>query len=73
VDLFESGALLLYLNDKYDDGDTVDKWSAIYPWVVWADVSLDPIIFKGNENGEVTETKAGTENSRPRFLDTLLC
>ena len=39
---------------------------------MWANSSLDPILFKENERGQVIGTGAGTENKKLRVLDNIL-
>ena len=71
--VFESGAILMYLADKYDkELNTPEKRSAVNTWLVWANSSLDPILFKENERGQVIGTGAGVENKKLRILDSIL-
>jgi glutathione S-transferase/alpha,alpha-trehalase len=56
--MFESGAILAYLADAYGGLDTPQKRAAVQPWLVWANASLDPCVFKENERGQVIGTGA---------------
>ena len=41
-------------------------------WCVWANATLDPVLFKENERGQVIGTGAGEENRKLRMLDAQL-
>jgi glutathione S-transferase len=72
VSLFESGAILQYVADKYGGLDTPEKRAAVGKWIMWANASLDPICFKENERGQVIGTKL-TESPRAiLILEALL-
>jgi len=45
VAIFESGAILLYLADKYGGVNTPEDRASIAQWVVWANAALDPVLF----------------------------
>lgn len=45
VEVFESGACLLYLADKYGGADTPEKRAAYTKWVVWSNSELDGLCF----------------------------
>jgi len=68
VELFESGAILMYLADRYGGLDTPAKRAAAGKWVVWANATLDPICFVENASGGVVDTKL---KGRPKALDKL--
>ena len=68
VELFESGAILAYLADRYGGLDTPGKRAAANKWIVWANASLDPCLFKENEEGKVFDTGA---RGNPRELQRL--
>ena len=70
--VFESGAILLYLATKYDSFVDDQEKADCFSWCVWANASLDPVLFKENERGQVIGTGAGQENRRLRGLDTAL-
>lgn len=53
VVVFESGAILLYLNSlACPDMDEAEK-AQILSWVAWANASLDPICFLETPDGKV--------------------
>ena len=70
--VFESGAILMYLADKYGDLDDPESRSEVAQWAVWANSSLDPVCFIENDRGGVIGTKANTENRVLRGLDDRL-
>ena len=70
--VFESGAILQYLADKYGGVSTPEQRARVGVWTVWANASLDPILFKENERGQVIGTGAGEENRKLRMLDAQL-
>jgi glutathione S-transferase len=70
--VFESGAILTYLADKYGSLDTPEKRAAVGMWCMWANSSLDPICFVENERGQVLGTKANKENAKLRRLEAIL-
>lgn len=45
VEVFESGACLLYLADKYGGDDTPERRAATTKWVVWSNSELDGLCF----------------------------
>ncbi|EKX42895.1 hypothetical protein GUITHDRAFT_73636, partial [Guillardia theta CCMP2712] len=45
VELFESGAILLYLSDKYGESNTPEKRADAAKWIVWANAELDGVLF----------------------------
>jgi len=45
VEVFESGAILLYLADKYGDATSAVERAAYTKWVVWANTELDGLCF----------------------------
>jgi glutathione S-transferase len=55
VVVFESGAILNYLQSKANDkgihGDA--KYAAVTSWISWANASLDPICFLETPDGKV--------------------
>mmetsp|Transcript_34902 Transcript_34902/g.48403 ORF Transcript_34902/g.48403 Transcript_34902/m.48403 type:complete len:258 (-) Transcript_34902:220-993(-) len=59
VEMFESGAILFYLSDKYGGLDTPEKRADCGKWIMWANATLDPILFKENENGKIIGTGIG--------------
>ena len=72
VDLFESGAILMFIADKYGGLDTPEKRATVGKWIMWANSSLDPICFLENERGQVIGTRL---NDKPRaivLLDSML-
>lgn len=47
--IFESGAILLYIADKYGSGASTPEERAKYTkWVVWANSALDKSLFTAN-------------------------
>ncbi|CAE7213193.1 gstB, partial [Symbiodinium natans] len=70
--VFESGAILMYLADKYGGLDTPAKRAEAGKWVVWANASLDPICFKEDGNGRVLGTGLADDPPALRTLDAFL-
>lgn len=68
VEVFESGAILLYLAQKYGGLGTAEALATVAKWVVWANASLDPVVFKENENGQVLDTGL---RGRPKRIERL--
>ena len=65
VEVFESGAILLYLADKYGSSNNTPEERAKYSkWIVWSNSELDNLCFGGMR---------GTSLDRPgiKALDTL--
>lgn len=64
VEVFESGAILLYLADAYGANNTPKARASYTKWIVWANSELDSLCFgKG---------MSGTQLDKPnRALDTL--
>ncbi|KAK3239924.1 glutathione S-transferase [Cymbomonas tetramitiformis] len=60
LEIFESGAILMYLADKYGGLDTAAKRADANKWITWANATLDPAIFSPN-----------IQASAPRVLDKL--
>ena len=57
VEVFESGAILLYLADAYGaPGATAQERAAYTKWVVWSNSELDALCFGAIPGGELTET-----------------
>ena len=46
LQIFESGAILMFLADKYGGLETPEQRAEVNKWIVWANASLDPICFK---------------------------
>jgi glutathione S-transferase/alpha,alpha-trehalase len=55
VEVFESGAILLYLADKYGDGSTPEKRAQYTKWVVWANAELDNLCFGQKMSGTMLD------------------
>ena len=45
VEVFESGAILLYLADRYGDATSAAERAAYTKWVVWSNSELDGLCF----------------------------
>merc|ERR1719183_495078 len=45
VEMFESGAILLYIADKYGGVNTPEDRADMSKWVLWANAALDPVLF----------------------------
>jgi glutathione S-transferase/alpha,alpha-trehalase len=73
VVVFESGAILQYLHEHYDDRTlTPAQAAAITSWIVWANASLDPICFLETTEGRVYDTGLKQPNKRIDRLNELL-
>ena len=45
VEIFESGAMLLYVADKYGGVNTPEERADASKWVLWANAALAPALF----------------------------
>mmetsp|Transcript_4692 Transcript_4692/g.10474 ORF Transcript_4692/g.10474 Transcript_4692/m.10474 type:complete len:256 (+) Transcript_4692:84-851(+) len=70
--VFESGAILQYLQAKSKGDVAPDKSAAISSWISWANASLDPICFLETPDGKVYDTGLKSQNKRIAKLDDLL-
>ena len=69
--LFESGAILQYLNFEYAKL-TKTQLAAVISWITWANASLDPICFLETPDGKVYDTGLKQPNKRINVLEKLL-
>ena len=77
VVIFESGAILLYLQQYYCTNEpssslTKEQLAAITSWIVWANASLDPVCFLETPNGKVYDTGLRQPNRRIDQLNRIL-
>jgi len=63
LEVWESGAILMYLADKYGGLDTPEKRAEVGKWVVWANATLDPCLFIETPEGKVIDTSV--RSSKP--------
>ena len=70
VAVWESGAVLLYLQDAYGGLEDAAARAHAASWVVWANATLDPCLFKETPEGRVVGTGAA-ERAVPRPLAVL--
>lgn len=70
--LFESGAILQYLSQKYANDLNHEESASVTSWITWANASLDPICFLETPDGKVYDTGIGKPNKRIARLDELL-
>jgi len=72
VSVFESGAILMYLADRYGGVDTAAKRANCNKWVTWANTALDPICFECDEENTVVDTHLREWPTDICTLDTVL-
>jgi len=72
VVVFESGAILIYLNSISTKSLTDKQRAAIVSWVAWANASLDPICFLETPEGKVYDTGLKKPNRRIDTLNNIL-
>jgi len=74
VVVFESGAILNYLQSKADKKGMHDDATsaAVASWISWANASLDPICFLETPEGKVYDTGLRSPNRRIEKLDQIL-
>lgn len=58
IGIFESGAILQYLQNEYCKSPTLSpgQAAALASWIVWANASLEPICFKSSDDGKIQDT-----------------
>ena len=70
--LFESGAILQYLNFEYATLSKAELASVV-SWITWANASLDPICFLETPDGKVYDTGLKQPNNkRINVLENIL-
>lgn len=69
--IFESGAILSYLQQTYGTASRADA-AAILSWIVWANASFDPICFLETPNGKVYDTGLKQPNRKVSRLNEIL-
>jgi len=57
---------------RYGGLDTPAARAKVGKWVVWANATLDPILFKENDNGKVIGTGAGGNPKGLMRLESVL-
>lgn len=72
VELFESGAILMYLADKYGGVNTPEQRALVGKWVMWANATLDPLLFIETPEGRVIDTGVRRPTKIMDMLDKLL-
>lgn len=72
VMVFESGAILNYLQSKAKDKKDAKALAAVMSWIAWANASLDPICFLETPEGKVYDTGLRNSNRRVDTLDRIL-
>lgn len=55
---------------RYGGLDTPEKRAAVGKWVMWANATLDPILFKETPQGKVIGTSAGACGNNVLFQDS---
>ncbi|KAG5185941.1 glutathione S-transferase [Tribonema minus] len=70
IELFESGAILMYLAEKYGHLDTPAKRANLSQWLFFVQADLCPLIMRQDPSGKVTSTALGV-NPPPRELAAL--
>ena len=74
--VFESGAILQYLNHKQQqqttDSLTAAQFAAVTSWITWANASLDPICYLETPEGKVYDTGLRRPNAKIDRLNKLL-
>jgi len=68
--IFESGACLMYLADRYGNLETPEQRAEVLKWIIWANASLDPILFIETPTGRVKDTGL-KRNPPPRAIGRL--
>ncbi|GAX23895.1 glutathione S-transferase [Fistulifera solaris] len=71
VVVFESGAILQYLHQKFAAMSPAAA-AAVTAWIVWANASLDPICFLETPEGKVYDTGLRKPNKRINRLEEIL-
>lgn len=71
VVVFESGAILQYLQQTYADA-SIGNAASILSWIVWANASLDPVCFLETPQGKVYDTGLREPNRKVDQLNTIL-
>jgi glutathione S-transferase/alpha,alpha-trehalase len=75
VGIFESGAILQYLQDKYGDNQKLSagQSAALMSWIVWANASLEPICFLSSDDGKIRDTglRGGRNPNALKDIDRL--
>jgi glutathione S-transferase len=58
IGLFESGAILQYLQNEYAKSPKLSpgQAAALASWIVWANASLEPICFLSSDDGKIQDT-----------------
>lgn len=64
--LFESGAILTYLQNMFGKETNEALKATIISWIVWANASLDPICFLETPEGKVYDT--GLKNPKQKRM-----
>lgn len=73
VVVFESGAILQYLHQKFaSEKMSPAAAAAVTAWIVWANASLDPICFLETPEGKVADTGLRKPNKRINRLEEIL-
>ncbi|KAK3245184.1 glutathione S-transferase [Cymbomonas tetramitiformis] len=72
VELFESGAILMYIADKYGGVDTPEQRALVGKWVMWANATLDSLLFIETPEGRVIDTGVRRPTKIMDTLDQLL-
>mmetsp|Transcript_20329 Transcript_20329/g.24434 ORF Transcript_20329/g.24434 Transcript_20329/m.24434 type:complete len:247 (+) Transcript_20329:59-799(+) len=70
--IFESGAILNYLNSASETSLTKKQQAAVLSWNAWANASLDPICFLETPEGKVYDTGLKQPNRRIDKLNDIL-
>lgn len=72
VKVFESGAILIYLAQKYGGLSSPEALAEVAKWIVWANASLDPVVFIENDRGQVLDTGLRQNPKVIQRLESLL-
>eukprot|EP00611_Tribonema_gayanum_P025394 TRINITY_DN5764_c0_g1_i1.p1 TRINITY_DN5764_c0_g1~~TRINITY_DN5764_c0_g1_i1.p1 ORF type:complete len:243 (-),score=87.92 TRINITY_DN5764_c0_g1_i1:557-1213(-) len=70
IGIFESGAVLMYLADKYTNLDTPAKRANLNQWLFFVNASLCPLIMRQDPSGKVTGT-ALSQDPLPKDIAAL--
>lgn len=72
VIVFESGAILQYIQQQYCQTASKKDGAAVTSWIAWANASLDPICFLETPQGKVYDTGLRQPNRRLDQLNASL-